>query len=263
MKSADNKLFVYEKNQIIETICQLRFPPILTIEAKEPADFQEVIRETFPRYECRAEKLPAGSSGEAQTMKNHNFISTDGTCKLSLTKNFIALSTVRYAGWESFANLLDEPLGQFIRIYKPAFFERIGLRFLNGFSREKLGLTGRRWNDLLQPQYLSVLDDDDIEENSVAKCSVDVERKLDAGCGIKIHAGPGSIRRTVRTGSGVQTIQEPEPRFILDLDVFSSTGNIQLQDAAKTLEQLHGYADQIFSDAITDTLHEAMEPVEL
>lgn len=262
MKSAENKPFVYEKNQIIETICQLRFPPILSIEAKEPADFQEMIRETFPRYECRLEKLPAGSGG-AQEMKNYNFISADGACKLSLTKNFIALSTVRYAGWESFANLLDEPLGQFIRIYKPAYFERIGLRFLNGFSRDKLGLTGRRWNDLLQPQYLSVLDDDEIEEESVAKCSVDVERKLDAACGIKIHAGPGSIRRTVRTGSGVQTIQEPESRFILDLDVFSTAGSIQLQDAAKTLEQLHDHADRVFSDAITNVLHEAMDPVEL
>lgn len=262
MRSADNKPFVYEKNQIIETICQLRFPPILSIEAKEPADFQDTVREAFPRYECRTEKLPAGSGGEIQTMKNHNFISADGACKLSLTKNFIALSTVRYAGWETFANLLDEPLGQFIRIYKPAYFERIGLRFLNGFSREKLELTGRRWSDLLQPQYLSVLDDDSIDEASVGKCSVDVERKLDERCSLKLHAGPGSIRRTVRTGNGLQTVQEPETRFIFDMDVFSA-GNIPMTAAAETMELLHDHADRIFSDAITDTLHDAMEPVEL
>ena len=209
------------------------------------------------------EKLPAGNGGEAQNMKNHSFISADGACKLSLTKNFIALSTVRYAGWESFAKLLDEPLGQFIRIYKPAYFERIGLRFLNGFSREKLELTGRRWNDLLQPQYLGVLDDDSIREEDVSKCSVDVERRLDEQCSLKLHAGPGSIRRTVRTGSGLQTVQEPEVRFILDLDVFSSAGNTPLAAAAETLERLHTHTDRVFSEAITDALHEAMEPVEL
>ena len=262
MKSADNKPFVYEKNQIIETICQLRFPPILSIEAKEPADFQDTVRETFPRYECRVEKLPAGNGGEVQSMKNHSFISADGSCKLSLTKNFIAFSTVHYAGWETFANLLDEPLCQFIRIYKPAYFERIGLRFLNGISRENLGLSGHRWSDLLQPQYLSVLDDDDVEEDSVSKCSVDLERKLDSRCSLKLHAGPGSIRRTVRTGNGLQTVQEPEVRFIFDLDVFSG-GNIPLAAAAETMELLHSHADRIFSDAITDALHEAMEPVEL
>lgn len=262
MKSADNKPFIYEKHQIIETICQLRFPPILSIEAKEPADFQDTVREFFPRYECRNEKLPVGSDGEPQTVKNHSFISADGTYKLSLTKNFIALSTMRYAGWESFAKALDEPLCQFIRVYKPAYFERIGLRFLNGISREALGLSGRRWNDLFQPQYLGVLDDDSINEADVNKCAVEVERRLDERCSVKIHAGPGNVRRTVRTGSGLQTVQEPETRFILDVDVFAG-GNVPLQNAAETLERIHNHADRLFSEAITDALHEAMEPVEL
>ena len=258
MKSADNKSFVYQKNQLVETICQLRFPPILSIETREPADFQEEIRAYFPRYECRTEKQPGGE----QTSKNHNFISADGSCKLSLTKNFIALSTVRYGGWERFAHMLDEPLSQFIRIYKPAYFERIGLRYLNAFSREALGLTGHRWNDLLQPCYLGVLDDDTVEENEVVKCAVDVERKLDSRCGMKFHAGPGSIRRTIRTEQGLKTVQEPETRFILDLDFFAA-GNLQLNAAAETLEQLHNHADRVFSEAITDLLHDAMEPVEL
>ena len=58
----------------------------------------------------------------------------------------------------------------------------------------------------------------------------------------------------------MQTIQEPETRFILDIDVYAN-GNTALGAAAETLEQLHGHADRAFSDAITDTLHNAMEPV--
>jgi len=68
----------------------------------------------------------------------------DGSYKLSLTQNFIALSTMRYTNWEDFAGWLDEPLGQFISLYQPAFFERIGLRYLNGFSRERLQLIARK-----------------------------------------------------------------------------------------------------------------------
>ena len=60
----------------------------------------------------------------------------------------------------------------------------------------------------------------------------------------------------------MQTVEEPETRFILDLDVYSG-GKTELADAADTLQALHGHADRLFSDAITDRLHEAMEPVEL
>ena len=262
MKSSDGKLFVYEKCQLIEVICQLRFPTILNIDAKDPADFQDTVRAVFPRYSCQLEQPPAAPGTEPQKIKNHTFISEDGGYKLSLTKNFIALSTMRYTGWEDFARMLDEPLGQFIRLYQPAYFERVGLRYVNGISREKLDLTGRRWNDLFQPQYLSVLDDDNVDETSVTKCSVDIERMLDAQTHLKIHAGPGLIQRTVRTGNGMQTVQEKETRFIFDQDLFAA-GNIKLPAVMDTLEALHEHADAVFSDAITDALHDAMCPVEI
>ena len=252
MKSANHRSYVYEKNQLVEVICQLRFPAILSIEAKEPADFQDTVRGRFPRYGVREENLPAREGGN-QKMKNHSFVSADGTWKLSLTRDFIALSTVRYPDWETFARTLDEVLGHFIEVYRPAYFERVGLRYLNAVSREQLGLSGARWNDLLEPKYLGVLDDDDVNEADVTKCSVDVEQKLDGRCSVKIHAGPGSLRRAVRTDKGVQTVEEPETRFILDLDVYSG-GKTELADAADTLQALHGHADR---------LHEAMEPVEL
>lgn len=259
MKTSDNRPFLYEKQQLIETICQLRFPTILSIDAKEPADFQDTIRAAFPRYNCQLDPV-TGPDGKQQQVRNHTFITEDGGFKLSLTKDFIALSTLRYPGWEAFAHTLDEPLGQFIQIYQPAFFDRIGLRFVNAFSREKLDLAGRRWNDLLQPQYLGVLDDDEISEGDVVKCAVDVERRLDARCALKLHAGPGNIRRQMRRGNEVQTVQEQETRFIFDQDLYAG-GKIPLGEAAEVLELLHDHADRVFSDAITDVLHEAMEPV--
>jgi uncharacterized protein (TIGR04255 family) len=70
---------------------------------------------------------------------NYNFISADGFWKLNLTENFIALSTLHYAGWETFARQLDKPLAEFISIYKPAYFERVGLRYVNIFS-------GKSWS---------------------------------------------------------------------------------------------------------------------
>ena len=41
---------IYRRNQLIEVICQLRFPEILKIEAHEPADFQDAIRQVYPQF---------------------------------------------------------------------------------------------------------------------------------------------------------------------------------------------------------------------
>ena len=49
MISPDNRRYAYGKAQLIEVICQLRFPTILSIDTREPADFQETVREAFPR----------------------------------------------------------------------------------------------------------------------------------------------------------------------------------------------------------------------
>ena len=107
---------------------------------------------------------------------------------------------------------------------------------------------------------LGILADETVDESDVVKCSFDVERRLSGNLGVKLHAGPGNIRRTTRTGAGLQTVQEQETRFILDVDVYAG-GNTALGAAPETMEQLHAHADRVFSGAITDALHEAMEPV--
>ena len=235
MISSDNRRYAYGRSQLIEVICQLRFPTILSIDTREPADFQETVRAAFPRYQCQVEKLPGVNGAPARTVNNHTFISEDGGYKLSLTKDFIALSTMRYTHWEDFAARLDEPLGQFIKIYRPNCFDRVGLRFVNAISREQLCLTGRRWNDLLQPPYLGILDEDDVDE------------------------GPGFVQRNIRSGNQVQQVQEKEVRFIFDQDVYS-TGKVKVAAVAETLNALHAHSDSVFSDAITTVLHDAMEP---
>ena len=98
-----------------------------------------------------------------------------------------------------------------------------------------------------------------MDEASVAKCSVDVERKLDALAALKLHAGPGFVQRNIRNGNQVQQVQEKEVRFIFDQDVYS-TSKVKVAAVAETLNALHAHSDSVFSDAITTVLHDAMEP---
>ena len=263
MLYSDNPRVHYEKAQLAEAICQLRFPTILSIGTKEPADFQEAIRAMFPRYAAKREQpaprianlgTPQAKLEVQDPVVNYNFVSADGRWKLNLTNSFISLSTVAYPGWEAFGQHFDLPLAQFIRIYQPAFFQRIGLRYVNIFSRRALELEGEPWRELIAAPYLGVLAEEDVVEGRTRKCSVDVELELDSSCRVWVHAGPGMVKKNVPNAPA-----DTEVKFILDLDL-SMSGQIDPRMAAAGLETLHGHSTPLFQGAITDKLHTALEP---
>ncbi len=247
----------YRRPQLTEVICQLRFPEILTIGANVPVDFQEAIREEYPQYSARKE-MPApritGAPGAFQLENtpagiNYQFVSADGVWRVNLTSKFISLACCRYTCWEDFAAKLDKPLAAFIRLYKPAYFERIGLRYVNAISRKALDLEGTPFSALISPCYLGILAEEDVQEGATMRCTVDAELNLRGGCRAKIHAGPGLLKRNGKN--------DPEVKFIFDQDLYMP-GKLPLNLSAGALQTLHSQAHSIFRAAITDTLHEAM-----
>lgn len=251
----------YREAQTAEVICQLRFPEILAIGGKEPVDFQEAIRGEFPQF-SRRQETPApklvGTPGNMTLQNqpaviNYQFVSQDGVWRVNLTSKFISLTCTCYSSWEEFAARLDQPLAAFIRIYKPAYFERIGLRYLNFVSRRDLGLEGTPFRELFAPCYLGILAEEDVQETASSRSSVDTELAIRGGCRAKIHAGPGLVKRN--------GVEDKEIKFIFDQDLYMP-GQVALNLSAGALQTLHSQADAIFRGAITDTLHEAMEPEE-
>lgn len=124
---------------------------------------------------------------------NYHFLSEDGRWKLNLTKDFIALSTLYYPGWEEFARHLDQPLASFIRHYKPAYFQRVGLRYVNIFSRTKLGLEETPWRELFIPAYTGPLQDE--SEDTLLNWGCDMLVKLDS-------SSPGQNPRRIWPAAG-------------------------------------------------------------
>lgn len=249
----------YGAHQLAEVICQLRFPEILAVSAKDPVEFQEAIREDFPQF-LRRQEVPApklaGVPGNMtlqnqKPVTNYQFVSRDGVWRVNLTNKFISLTCTKYTCWEDFAGHLDKPLAAFIQVYKPAYFERVGLRYLNFISRSALGLDGIPFSQLVAPCYLGPLAEEDVLESASTRNSVDCELAIRGGCRVKIHAGPGLVK--------VSGKEDKEVKFVFDQDLYMP-GQLQLNLAVGALQTLHAQADSIFRGAITEKLHEAMEP---
>ena len=250
---------IYGASQLKEVICQLRFPEILSIGTTVPDQFQEAIRSEFPQYTKRRELPPpkfSGTPGNLAMQKpepviNHQFMSADGIWRVNLTSKFISLACTKYTCWEDFARKLDKPLASFIRIYKPAYFERVGLRYVNFISRNALELTGVPFRELIESRWLGPIAEENVQETGCSRCSIDLEMAIRGGCRAKVHAGPGKIQRNGQV--------DPEVKFIFDQDLFMP-GQVPVNLSAGALQTLHAQAWSIFRGAVTEKLHEALEP---
>ena len=249
---------ILHKNQLAEVICQFRFPEILIIGTNPPADFQEKIRISFPQYRIRKETNGPqirNVNGSLQVENspvtiNHQFTTADDIWKVNLTSGFISLSCKRYTRWEEFAKYFDQILATFITTYSPAYFTRIGLRYLNFISRQALGLTDLQFKDLIESCYLGPLAKDDIPEKVITQSTVDTHIQL-RNCALKLHAGPGMVKRN--------GMDDGEVKFIFDQDLYRN-GNIPVSNSAAVLNTLHNQAFCVFRGAITDKLFESMDP---
>lgn len=253
------KKTIYKNCPLLEVILQIKFPTILSINSNEPDKFQEKIRTEFPIYslgieneqEISFQPMNNGifpSLTNSQQHKNYSFISEDGGYKINLTSSFISISTINYYSWERLLEKFNKPLEAFVEIYKPSFFERIGLRYIDVFSREKLNLHKEPWKNLINPHLLGNLNV--IEEELVVNSSVDFEYFLDNKISrAKIHAGIGKINGEI------------ENSFIIDSD-FIHINNEKIDDFERIANYLHLNAKNFLNEAICKKLHNALEPEE-
>ena len=257
---------IYSKNPLIEVVCQLRFPRILAINEVVPVNFQEAIREKYPLYRVDIEQqqqITFEASGtnligmprisQPDSIKNHRFSSADEKWHINLTSTFIALTTNDYKRWEDFKEMLITPLQKLLEIYKPAFFERVGLRYVDAFQRSKLGLQSSSWAELIQPFALGFLSNDKVMSEVKGYTST---TELDIGntALARINTALGYVH----SPGEVVNPESQELSFILDSDMFfGKKSNNEVWDS---LEYLHGVSSKLLWAVVTEKLHNAMEP---
>jgi len=251
---------IYRKNPLDRVICQLRFPPILTIETKIPDEFQESIRGDFPEFQVRQEpivQIAPDVQKEVPTeflqrimpsqTKNYEFLSKKGDWKVNLTRTFIALTANEYRRWEEFKEMFAAPLNALTRIYEPAYFSRIGLRYIDIIRRSVLGLNEAQWCDLLDSHILGLLGRPDVQNDI---------QSFEAKYEVRLSDTSSTVRITTAL---VQSPDNDETCFMIDSD-FHNAEKTDIGYAIPKLDYFHERATNLIQSLITERLHTAMAP---
>jgi uncharacterized protein (TIGR04255 family) len=232
---------IYGKNPLREVVCQLRFPRILKIEAEVPVEFQEHIRKQFPIYKENVpeimppvirEMIP-GQIADAlpRQRRTHEFYSKDRKWRVGLTSSFIALTTYSYDRWGNFYSRIQDLLQFFNEIYEPAFFTRIGLRYINLIDRSAIHVEQTEWRDLINPEIISFLGSPKLKETEILGSIQVVNISLDQ------NQGQVQIRQ------GLARDAEEREGYLIDSDFFIEE---EIEDARPYLLSFNRQAGRVF-----------------
>jgi uncharacterized protein (TIGR04255 family) len=258
----DSDRVVYGRNPLVEVICQLRFPPILRITAEPPVAFQERIRTDYPllgeKFPEMNIEMPQGIPAPfAELIKGnlprrklmgYDFASADEKWKVSLTRDFLSLSTNHYTRWEHFRERLEGPLQALTSVYNPAFLTRVGLRYQDLIQRSRLQLPQTtKWAELIRPHIAGV------------HAIPELEGSVEESQGQLLISLP-QFKGKVRINYGiVQTVEPIENCFLIDGDYYSEE-RTKTDDVDGILAYFNKQSGRLFRWCIQDRLQEAMEP---
>jgi len=248
---------IYEHHTLAEVICQLRFPTILEIGASDPAAFQERIRDSYPLYE---REFAAGIPVEIAEILNrlpvkgpvgqpsHRFSTADSKRFVSLTPDFVALTEQTYERWEQFSQELTRVQKALEEVYRPSFYNRIGLRYVNVIDKAELGLEGVSWSELVNSSLTGLLGASEIASR------------------VKEISGRAVILIDDLVPDGAATVQHglvvrdnERLAYHLDADFYTQERKVGA-DVGRILDVFHDLAGNLFRWSVSDQLRQALGP---
>jgi uncharacterized protein (TIGR04255 family) len=249
------KRAIYKKNPLIEVIFQLRFPQLLTIDEKPPSGFQSRISRDYPFLEV-ANSLPlfvGSNEAKSAPARAYTFFSSDKLSKVSLTSSFVSFSTNKYTRWEDFLSSTKAVIKAF-RVSFPEHQDnttRTGLRYRNIIDRASFGLPNAKWDDLINPKLLGLLQSGVIPEETVRS----------AHCFYTLTLG--EVTALFQHGLSSQS-DGATSSYFLDYDFYiEEETKLSTQQVATRASLLNKWVGPLFRWSITDKLHAALKPTQI
>jgi uncharacterized protein (TIGR04255 family) len=256
----DSERVLYDKNPLQEVISQFRFPTILRIREGQLAAFQDIIGKDYPIYSEQEPsfavppELPKELATIVEQMNvppglvTHRFSTKDSRRFISLRDDIMALAETKYEKWESFREEITKAEAALRKVYEPAFYSRVGLRYRDLISLHSLNLTDVRWQDLIKTHVIAELGDKNVGDAILRIQTRAIIKIPDIASG-RIMLSHGLV---IPDGSN-------EKCYFIDAD-FSVERKEGINEPFKILERFNRLAGQLFRWAITERLHKAMEP---
>ena len=234
--------FQYGRTALQTVVCQLRFNPLLKIGQELPIAFQDLVRSEFPKF-FRAgsagfriggpgtiEALPPTPTGSQFKTEDEQWTAALGVDSLSLE------TTGAYRDFPDFERRFSVIEQAFQAIYQVDYYARVGLRYVNAFEEERFP---GGWLDKFNPQLLGPMADPVL--GSQVTQNIQVFILADEDWTVSVRHG------------------NEEHHYRLDID-HATEGHIQAGTVIERLRTFNKRIYQVFRWAISDTMHERMEP---
>lgn len=258
MAFPESDRIIFANNPLQQVICQLQFPEILKIASELPSNFQDRIRPQYPYYEEEKVHLPEGISrvvveqlSNIGSLKipegpNHKFTSEDKKKHVNLTQSFIALTHNGYKSWENFSEEMNLVAKALDEEYKPNFYTRIGLRYIDIIEREKIGLGGIAWSELLNSALIGLLGDTTLQ-TALSRMNSEAEFDISTEGISKVRLRHGLIYRN------------NQEQYLIDTDCYTEERS-EFDAIPSILDSFNRTAGNLFRWTLTPKLRDALGP---
>lgn len=226
---------VFSRNPLVAVVVELRFFPILKLAEKEKvADFQELVRATFPAFHDVTRQLVNLGPGAPVEVRNErllNFVKGDESCTLTLSTSSLALESRRHERREHFINDAKVGIDALVKTCGPVVPTRLGLRYVDLIDKEAIERDlGRAttWPALISNTFLAVPTGLADLDGTLFACEV-------------ASSMPNGGGQTVRYG--LVEDGDKKVKYRLDVDRYVD-GAVE---PSKLVELLGAFADDIFA----------------
>lgn len=254
MEFPDRKRVIFANNPLSEVVFQVRFPRILAIDDRLPADFQQLIAHKFPLVESHEGiQLPFAPSTDITSLRRvfYHFSTEEGETKVTLCSDFLAVTTYSYERWEKFREAICCAIDALTDSYTVQFFIRTGLRYVDHISKRRLGLEDFLWSDLVKQTALGIVAEDEIPMADMVEAQNAIVLQL-----------PNQARVAIRTGFSNVEDSVDEKIFVVDSDFYTEEVIRGKNDVVDRCITFNRYAGHAFRWFISERLEQALEPKE-
>jgi len=244
----------YENNYLHSVIFRLDYSPILLLDEQLKPDFQEAIRQEFPKLDVEMQnvvelkvdfKNKKKSVEIIKTYKVWHFLNKEKSYKINICNNFFSIECFKYKHFEGFAEIAKHVFSTFYLYYKPLDCKRLGLRYINKIIiREGHSL---EWSDYIAvPLVYSI-------ENFIGGRS-ELSRAMSQ---FTLNRGDYNLIVNFGISNDEYPSRISRKEFILDYDCY--TQDVEENSVEEKINKFHAEIQQLFEYSITEKLRNIME----